>query len=303
MNDSSDRVSGIGSNGVRRWLAGGLCALLTLAAAGHAPQLFVPGKASAGLLLAGAVFSADGQVAYFTKYSAFEVDAVKTIVTSRKSGDSWSEPAAVAFSGRWSDTTPFLAQNGARLYFASNRPVDGKPKDDFDLWFVEREGSDWGTPQHLDTVNGPANDASPALTRSGVLYFSSWREEGGLGLGDLWRAEPNGNGFKPPKNLGARINGPSGEWGVTVSPDEQTLVFESSGRPEGLSGAGDLYLSRMTADGWSAPVHLKPPVNSDKSDLAPRLSADGSELHFASTRSGHLQMWSIAFPAIADNLR
>lgn len=260
------------------------------------PALFLPGRGSRELLLAGATFSPDERSVYFTRYSAFTVEAVKTILVSHRSGDEWSDPVPVSFSGRWSDTTPFVSPDGRRLYFASNRPVKGETKEDFDIWFVERSGDGWSEPRHVGAINGPANETSPALTASGVLYFCSWREEGSLGLGDLWRAEPLAGGFGSPRNLGPTINGPSGEWGVTVSPDEQLIVFESSGRSEGLSGAGDLYMSQRVNGTWAPAVHLKAPVNSASSDLSPRISPDGRELYFASTRGGHLQMWRVPLP-------
>lgn len=262
----------------------------------QSPSPFLPGKGSDKLLLAGATFSPDGRSVYFTRYSAFTVEAVKTILVSYRTGDDWSDPVPLPFSGRWSDTTPFVSPDGRRLYFASTRPVRGETKEDFDIWFVERSGGGWSDPRHAGAINSPANETSPALTASGVLYFCSWREEGGMGLGDLWRAEPVAGGFASPNNLGSTINGPSGEWGVTVSPDERLMVFESSGRPVGLSGAGDLYLSRRENEAWAPAVHLKAPINSVGSDLSPRLSPDGRELYFGSTRSGQLQMWRVAVP-------
>ena len=277
-------------------LAGAMCAA-PASAVPHDPIPFLPGERAREFLFAGAAFSPDGRSVYFTRYAEFTVEALKTIMVSHRSGALWSEPEPAPFSGQWSDTTPFVAPAGDRLYFASNRPVDGKTKEDFDLWFVDRKGEGWGEPRPVSAVNSSANETSPSVSADGVLYFCSWREEGGMGLGDLWSAEPTAGGFAAPRNLGAPINGPTGEWGVTVSANGQLMVFESSGRPEGLSGAGDLYLSRRVHGAWTPPVHLKAPINSAGSDLAPRLSADGEDLYFASTRSGRLQMWRVALPA------
>lgn len=286
-----------------------LLAALTLILPGSAlplqtpePLPFAPWSDAAQALFAGAAFSPDGQTVYFTRYSAFEVDAVKTILVSHRLPSGWSRPEPAPFSGPWSDTTPFVSPDGMRLYFASNRPVDGRRKDDFDIWFVERAEKGWGAPRHENAIASPANETSPAVTAGGVLYFCSWREEGGMGLGDLWRAEPSGDRHGPPRNLGSPINGPTGEWGVTVSPDESLLVFESSGRAEGVSGSGDLYVSRNDGSGWSPPKHLAAPINTAASELTPRFSPDGRTLYFASNRRGRLEMWEVQF-SIADALR
>ena len=36
------------------------------------------------------------------------------------------------------DYDPFVTADGNRLYFDSNRPVEGKPNRDFDIWYVEK---------------------------------------------------------------------------------------------------------------------------------------------------------------------
>jgi hypothetical protein len=267
-----------------------------------APQPFAPWSDPGLSLFAGATFSPDSQTVYFTRHSAFEVDAVKTILVSHRLREGWSKPEPAPFSGPWSDTTPFVSPDGTRLYFASNRPVEGRAKDDFDIWFVERANNGWGVPRHESAIASTVNETSPAVTARGVLYFCSWREEGGLGQGDLWRAEPLGDTHGAPRNLGSPVNGPTGEWGVTVSPDERLLVFESSGRVDGMSGSGDLYVSRNDGAGWSPPRHLDAPINTAASELSPRFSPDGRTLYFASNRRGRLEMWQVAF-SIADALR
>lgn len=120
-------------------------------------------------------------------------------------------------------------------------------------------------------------------TASGALYFASTRP-GGLGQGDLWRARASGGGFAEPESLGPAINSPTGEWNLLVAADESWIIFEASGRSDGLSPAGDLYLAMATPEGWSRPRPLAA-VNTTGSDLMPRLSVDGASLLYTSTRS------------------
>jgi Tol biopolymer transport system component len=148
-------------------------------------------------------------------------------------------------------------------------------------------------PEHLEALSSPADESAPFVARSGRIYFSSTRE-GGAGSGDLYVAEPAGESFLAPTNLGAPVNGPSGEWGSSVDATESRLVFESSDRAENLSDSGDLYVAERRGSGWSTPRHLAPPVNSEQSDLAPRLSPDGRSLIFSTNRNGALETFEIA---------
>ena len=86
------------------------------------------------------------------------------------------------------------------------------------------------------------------------------------------------------------------EWNVWVDAKESVLLFESSGRDEGLSEAGDLYESHRTGAAWGPPLHLPPPINSRASELCPRLSPDGRYLFFSSNRRGSLDVWQIDAP-------
>jgi hypothetical protein len=62
------------------------------------------------------------------------------------------------------------------------------------------------------------------------------------------------------------------------------MILMSSGRPDSL-GAGDLYLSTRTADGWSAARHLDAPINSRALEIGPFINRDGSRLFFSSARA------------------
>lgn len=262
------------------------------------PEVFAPGSVSGPAPEAYIAFSPDGKIAYFTRYSAFAAESFNTIYVSDLGSGRWGRPRVAEFSGRYSDHTPLVSPDGARLYFVSKRPVGSAPKDDYDIWFVEKKGKGWGSPVHLDPpINSPSNELSPAVAANGALYFSSTRP-GGLGAGDIYRSAWDGSKHLPPENLGPAVNSPGGEWGVCVSRDEGLLVFESSGRAENLSFAGDLYIARRGAGGWERAVSLGAQVNSEASDLAPRLSHDGRLLFFASNRRGdNLDIYYTPLPA------
>jgi hypothetical protein len=81
----------------------------------------------------------------------------------------------------------------------------------------------------------------------------------------------------------------SGRWGAfepALSPDGSLFLFVSFRPRAGESDRredSDIWLMDRTAEGWSEPYNPGPPVNSDRSEYFPSLTADGT-LYF--TREG-----------------
>ena len=127
------------------------------------PTLFAPGVISTGEYESHAAFSPDGGTIYFLKNTADF--GHWTIVSSQLRNGSWTAPEVVPFSGRYSDADPFVTPDGSKLYFISTRPVDGKPKEDLDIWIVERKGDGWGEPRNLGApINSPGAEWFPTLS-------------------------------------------------------------------------------------------------------------------------------------------
>lgn len=230
----------------------------------------------------GVVEGPDGY--YFSRSSeAFGTPGKEKILFVPKDGGldqppEWTNP-------KYSEGDPYFSADGNTLCFISDRPDASDPDPgDPDIWCSQREGEGWSKPQRLpEPVNSPAVEFSPVLARDGGLYFASNRE-GGMGLGDLYRAEQDANGQWQVENLGEPINTELGEWNLDLSPDGGLLVFEASHRSTNLSVSGDLYLSRKTAEGWSQPVHLSR-LNTEGSELMPRFLSD-TVMNYASSSEG-----------------
>jgi len=79
----------------------------------------------------------DGNEVYFTSQSY--LSELSAIITTQKAGGKWSSIQVASFSGRFMDMEPFLAPNGLKLYFVSNRPIhaDSTQPKDYDIWMVE----------------------------------------------------------------------------------------------------------------------------------------------------------------------
>jgi Tol biopolymer transport system component len=244
----------------------------------------------------GAAFTPDGQTVYYTKRTpTTNTPPLSFVCVSRMRDGRWQEPEIAPFSGEHNDLGPALSPDGASLFFASDRPMPGAEpaaagRSDLNIWVVERREGGWSEPRPLGpTVNTTAEDLSPSVAADGTLYFASTRPGGRGGL-DLWRARAAAGGSGPAENLG-ELNSAGPDGAPAVAPDQSFLVFASVGRPDALRGRGhpyprgDLYVSVRKGDGFSAPRHLPPPINTEASESNPSLSPDGRSFYFSSDRS------------------
>ena len=129
-------------------------------------------------------------------------------------------------------------------------------------------------------------DYAQSESMEGSIYFS-FRRDGGK-IFDIACARMVDGKYLPPEILPQGINTPYYEDGPFIAPDESYLIFES-GRPEGIEGSIDLYISFKQKNGsWGTPLNMGPKVNSKYAERFARVSPDGKWLFFGSTRYGGL---------------
>jgi outer membrane protein OmpA-like peptidoglycan-associated protein len=101
---------------------------------------------------------------------------------------------------------------------------------------------------------------------------------------DQWQiAEPMGPPINTEDNEGAQF----------ITSDGKRMYFTACNRGDGL-GKCDIYMSERISKGWSFPVNLGEPVNSNYSEKQPSVSSDGKSLYFVSNRpggKGGLDIW------------
>ncbi len=159
---------------------------------------------------------------------------------------------------------------------------------DCDLYIATVRNGSWeGIRNAGPNVNSRDWDAHPTLTRDGnTLYFSSERY-GGRGGADIWvtTRRPDGS-WNPAENVGPPVNTPGDEKSPFISPDGRYLYFAS----DYLDGFGglDIFRSEKTGTGWSTPVNLGAPVNSEGDDLFFTATANEDTCFVSSNRSGSL---------------
>ncbi|MBC6995963.1 PD40 domain-containing protein [Neolewinella lacunae] len=237
-------------------------------------------------------FTPDGNTLYFCRRAAGTV--AQKIYTSTKTNGTWGVPSIAPFSTA-TDEAPFISADGERFYFASFRPIPGRPttaKIDMNLWVMQKTPGGWSAPTPLPpsinkimaaTTSWPENyETCPTEDSAGNLYYwSKGSNERGTNIFVAPRL-PDGT-LAPPTELPAPINSPGYDLGAVVSPDGKYLIFASSDRPDTFGGE-DLYYARRTPGGWSAPKSLGPVINSGHYESSPAFSPDGKYLYFSSDR-------------------
>ena len=265
----------------------GLClaAILSSGALAAPPveaELFGDGVVSTGDFESHPAFTPGGRTLYFVKSTPQFTDW--KIYVTEKTESGWSTPKLAPFSKEHRDADPYVTADGKHLYFISDRPVDGKPKEDMDIWVMVRaaDGS-WGPPRNLGApVNSSGSEWLPRPAANGTLYFGSDRA-GGLGKTDLYRAAFANGTYAPPENLGPAINSEAEEYEPCIAPDESFLVFMAAGRPDD-TGGGDLYISERKDGKWTPARNLGPTINRRALEIGPYLSLDGKSFYFSSAR-------------------
>jgi hypothetical protein len=217
----------------------------------------------------------DGGEIYFNRASADRNRL--TIMTARRAADgTWSVPAVAPFSGTHRDVDPFVAPDGRRLYFSSDRPRAGGGEARFATWYVDRIGGGWSAPVDpgppLNSIDG---DVFVSIARDGLLLFTSSR----LGASRVFSSrQVDGRWQTPaPVTFGsvAEVGNPA------IAPSGRFVVLVRA--PDG--GSPDLFVSCRTADGWGEPREVSG-VNSPFADFAPFIDAGEQALYFTSERPG-----------------
>ena len=137
-------------------------------------------------------------------------------------------------------------------------------------------------PQNMgDNINSAVSEYYPTITidRQKLIYtrrVNSVNE-------DFYESDRDSGAWGKSMSLPGNINTNQNEGAQNISQDGQLLIFTGCNFPEGL-GSCDLYISYLTADGWSTPENLGDSINTDAWESAPSLSPDKRDLYFASRR-------------------
>lgn len=149
----------------------------------------------------------------------------------------------------------------------------------------------FGAPVHLGPpISSPYGEGGDSITADGLeMYLSCYNKPGGLGAWDIWvsKRETANDDWGEPENIGAPINTGQSDSCAETSPDGLEMYFVAYNRPGGY-GDCDIWVTRRATrnDPWAPPENLGPLVNTSSFDQSFRISPDGLELYFSSSRPG-----------------
>jgi outer membrane protein OmpA-like peptidoglycan-associated protein/tetratricopeptide (TPR) repeat protein len=135
-------------------------------------------------------------------------------------------------------------------------------------------------PQNLgDSINSDVSEYYPTVTIDGnkLIYtrrVNNFNE-------DFYESDKENGVWRKSISLPGNINTNQNEGAQNISQDGQWLIFTGCNFPDG-HGSCDLYISYLTADGWSTPENLGDSINTEFWESAPSLSPDKRDLYFAS---------------------
>ncbi|MEO8473664.1 MAG: OmpA family protein [Chryseolinea sp.] len=178
---------------------------------------------------AAASLSADGKtLVIYYEYGGGD------IYISKLEGQDWSKPTPlnknVNTPGFW-ETSAFLAPDGKKLYFTSNRPGG---MGNLDIYVSEMESTgDWGQAKNLgNVINTKGREDSPSLDNAGTtLYFAS-NGHRGMGGMDIFKSELKEGKWQKPVNMGYPINSVEDDSFFAITGDHKRAYF-STLREEG----------------------------------------------------------------------
>ena len=207
---------------------------------------------------------------------------VTALYLTRRTGEGWSEPALLPWSGQFQDYEPALVPNGSVLVFNSRRPwPDGRMPPHNDLWMTRRTPAGWDAPRPVSAVNTfDLEESYATFTAQGRMIFLK-----GLGneVYDLYesRLGPDGS-FSAPVRSSVSTD-QFGEADPMVSPDGAFLIFTRWDPAVGWDKGCDLWIAFRDGDGWGSPKPLSM-INTAAPDFGAALSPDGQWLYYRSGR-------------------
>ncbi len=206
----------------------------------------LPGDINTKLHEANAIFTKDGNTAYFTRNNLVkgkrqkddkEITHLQLYKADYIQGE-WKNVTSLHFNNdSYSNEHPALSPDEKTLYFASDMPGG---YGSFDIYSVNIniDGS-YGTPKNLgETINTDKKEQFPFISKDNKLYFSS---NGHIGFGslDVFVSETIEGKFSKPDNVGLPINSGYDDFSFNINTDTKEGYFASN-RPEGR-GNDDIY--------------------------------------------------------------
>ncbi|MFN6113931.1 MAG: OmpA family protein [Bacteroidota bacterium] len=209
-----------------------------------------------------ASISADRQTLYYAVCDRSGGFGSCDIWEAQVVGDRFVRPRMLGqnVNTKYWESQPYIAPDGSRLYFASNRPRNpdaGSNVDDYDIWYCDwdEERRQWLPAKNLGPeVNTEAMEAAPYIAPDGkTLFFSSNGRKPSIGGMDFYYTtripdEQSGDveRWTTPELVPQPINSPADDQFLSMPVAGGVLYFASKRKDiPGAKGDFDLYMAQV----------------------------------------------------------
>jgi hypothetical protein len=183
-----------------------------------------------------ATFNEQGNIMYFTRNNSV-VNSLRNISDSTNklgifsadfSGGKWINIKPFRYNNpSYSLTTPSLAPDGERIYFASDMPGGSGA---MDLYYCNRRDNDWDNPVNMGPViNTVKNESFPFASKYRKVYFASDGHKG-FGKKDLFYTQEINGEWSTPVHLDSAINSSADDFGIVLDSTFNTGYFSTNRR-------------------------------------------------------------------------
>ncbi len=148
----------------------------------------------------------DGNTMFLTRWGIAGNQKESAIYTSRRNGNSWSDPQKLdVINSAGSNTQqPFVTADGKYLFFSSNRSGG---EGGYDLWYSLLDNGNPGQPVNLGSViNTSFDEQAPYYHESSKSLIFSTNGRVGMGDYDFFQSKGTVGGWTAPVNLGYPVN-------------------------------------------------------------------------------------------------
>ncbi len=153
-------------------------------------------------------------------------------------------------------------------------------------------------PRNLEMVNTVYDDYFPSITADGSMISTTVLMPAGDTYStheDIFASRLVNGQWSKSKPLSAAINTLNNEGAQTFSADGRYMFFISCGGQNSYGGC-DIFYSIKQGDGWTKPMNLGTPANSEYWESNPVMCASGDKIYFTTNRPGGIgnrDIWSV----------
>lgn len=146
----------------------------------------------------------------------------------------------------------------------------------YDLYLSRRDRRGrWSRPTLWPLHRPGSDDSDPFFSPDGRQLFFARRVDAQAKHHDLWVVDFASGRWGEPRPLGETVNTELDEYLPSVASNGD-LFFERGGSGQGF----DLFVARLTPQGYTQAERLPAPVNSEANEESPFISPDGHSLLF-----------------------